>query len=218
MFELSPLLAYETGVHLGDGNLTYNKKWNLYRITYAGNSETDSEFFECVLPKLIFEVYGKRVRIYHPKGEKTVLVVLNSKEIARFKMDALGLPSGNKNQLKEFPRKLKEKYPADIVRGLADTDFCLYFKDRNKDGIAEIPIIEGCFSNEAFCSEISGILFRLGILHSTRKVVSHNKYVEHRIRVEGKGQFCRWMEKIGFWNPKHLAKADDYFGNFPAEF
>jgi len=199
MFEMTPLLAYETGVHLGDGNLTSKEEWNLFRVTYAGNCLVDSKYFEYILPGIIRAVYGKEPRIYYPKGENTIIVVLNSKEVIRFKMKELGLPSGNKLQLKEFPRVLVQKYPADLLRGLADTDFCVYL---NKDE----PRIEGSFCSPHFASEISRILVGLGIKHQVRALKSHSKYDEFRVTICGKKQLDLWMQKVGFYNPKHLDK------------
>ncbi len=204
MFELSPLLAYETGVHLGDGNLTSKEEWNLFRVTYAGNRLADSKYFEFILPGIIRAVYGKEPRIYHPKGENTILVVLNSKDVTRFKMETLGLPSGNKKKLQKFPRVLVQKYPADLMRGLADTDFCIYM---NKNE----PRIEGSFCNPHFASEISIILGRLGITHQVRALKSHSKYDEFRITICGKKQLKLWMQKVGFYNPKHLDKVNHIF-------
>ena len=201
MFEISPLLAYETGAHLGDGNLTFKKEWNLFRVTYAGNRLVDSKYYESILPGIIRAVYGKQPRIYYPNGENTILVVLNSKDVVSFKMGQLGLPSGNKRQIKEFPRVLVQKYPADLLRGLADTDFCVYL---NKNE----PRIEGSFCNRHFVSEISGILEKLGIKHQVRHVRSHSKYDEFRITICGKKQLKLWMQKIGFYNEKHLQKVN----------
>lgn len=147
--EPSPLLAYETGVHLGDGNLTYKKEWDLYRVTYAGNSVADYEFFTGLLPKIVEKLYYKTPRLYFPKKERTVLVVLNSKEVAEFKMQ-LGLPSGNKKQIQQFPEELIRKYPSFLLRGLADTDFTVNFRDLDKDGKNEHPRIYASFSNPHF--------------------------------------------------------------------
>ena len=205
MYELSPLLAYETGVHLGDGNLTCKKEWNLSRITYAGDRELDSEYYESILPGILRSLYGKEPRIYHPKNERTVLVVFNSKEVARFKMEKLGLPNGSKAQLRHFPKILVQKYPADLLRGIADADFCFYV-NRNE------PRITASFSSGVFASEISRIMARLGIKHQVRRLIRRGKYEEYQLSVCGRRQLALWMRKVGFWNPKHAKKVHDYLG------
>jgi hypothetical protein len=204
MFELSPLLAYETGVHLGDGNLTCKKEWNLFRVTYAGNRELDSKYFESILPGIIQSLYGKEPRIYHPKNENTVLVVLNSRKVVRFKMDTLGLPSGSKKKLESFPKNLTDKYPADILRGIADTDFCFYVNGRE-------PRICASFCSPVFATELSQLMKRLGIKHQVRRLMRRERYKEYQISVCGKKQLLQWMQKVGFWNPKHSEKVRDYF-------
>ena len=123
-------------------------------------------------------------------------------------MDFLGLPSGNKLQIRNFPPILKQKFPEDLLRGIADTDFTVNFRDKDKDGFAEVPRIEGSFSNPSFVSEISDILEKNGISFSSRKILRRQKFSEHRISVEGKKNFWKWMHKIGFANPKHLKKIE----------
>lgn len=51
------LLAYETGVHIGDGNL-YLKKDRMYRVTYSGNLRNEKEYYRNVLRKILYTVYG----------------------------------------------------------------------------------------------------------------------------------------------------------------
>jgi len=120
MFEISPLLAYETGVHLGDGNLTCKKEWNLSRITYAGNSATDSEYFESILSGILRAIYGN--------------------------------------------------------------------------------------------------LRRLKIKSQQRKLRRRGKFDEYRISICGRKQLSLWMQKVGFYNPKHLKKINDFYSGSVVEF
>ena len=115
----------------------------------------------------------------------------------------LGLPSGNKNQIKKFPKQLKEKYPTNLLRGIADADFTFYLRKKRN---TFIPKIIGSFSNSYFIKEISEMLSILGIGHTTR-IQERNKYTEYRIIVEGKTRVNEWLEIISFNNPKHLKKV-----------
>ncbi len=194
------LLAYETGVHLGDGSLY------AHRIVYAGDSREDKEFYSTIFPQILEEIYGVKPKLFYPKGENTILTILYSSRVAAFKAEELGLPIGNKLQLKEFPTELKARYPQKILQGLADSDFGIYFRDQNGDGLHEYPRIEGSFNNPFIVSEISEMLTGLGIKHNTRKCIRRDKFVENRIWIEGRPRFEKWIEKIGFRNPKHLSK------------
>src|SRR3989344_7847419 len=89
------LLAYETGVHLGDGCLYISEKHRTHRIEFSGNSETDKEFYSEILPAILKKLYNTSPKIYKKKNENTIVVVLNSKEITKQKIE-LGLPVGNK--------------------------------------------------------------------------------------------------------------------------
>lgn len=42
--EINPEVAYETGVHIGDGNM-YSYYNRVYRITYCGNLVNEKEFY-----------------------------------------------------------------------------------------------------------------------------------------------------------------------------
>ncbi len=138
-------------------------------------------------------------------------MVLNSKEVAEFKL-RLGLPSGNKKQIIKFPEEL-ESFDTHLLRGLADTDFTVNFRDLDKDGKKEHPRICASFANKNFVTEISKILDKFGFNYHKRELFTHGKYNEYRIELEGKYNFNLWMEKIGFSNPKHINKINNRFNN-----
>ena len=50
---MKQLLAYETGVHLGDGCLYVDSSHGTYRVEFSGNSVNDKEFYSEVLPRII---------------------------------------------------------------------------------------------------------------------------------------------------------------------
>ena len=196
------LLAYETGVHLGDGSLYVN------RIVYAGDSREDKPFYSEIFPQVLEELYGLKPRFFFPKGENTILTTLYSSKIASFKAKELGLPVGNKLQIRNFPKELKDNYPHKILQGLADSDFGIYFRDQNGDGYHEYPRIEGSFNNPFFVSEIVEMLDALQIKCNVRKCLRREKFVEYRVWIEGKPRVNSWLQKVGFKNPKHLTKFE----------
>lgn len=197
------LLAYETGVHLGDGCLYINQKHGTYRIEFSGNSETDKEFYSKILPEILKKLYNKSPRIYKKKNENTILVVFNSKKIAEQKI-RLGLPVGNKLNLKEIPNWLRENLIPHFIRGLGDTDFSVTFH-KNKKGVHCEPRIELFTNNEVISDFLYASLKKLDFDPTLEK--AHRRgFREFRLRLYGKAMLNNWMEKIGFVNPKHLNK------------
>ena len=99
-----------------------------------------------------------------------------------------------------------KKHPLLLLRGLADTDFSVNFRDLDGDGIREHPRIYASFSNVAFIEEISKILNLVGIKHRKRSCLRREKYVENKLEIEGKRALESWCENIGFSNPKFITK------------
>ncbi len=212
------LLAYETGFHLGDGHLQADKKNKVYRVVYCGDANNDFEFCTEILPNIIQRLYNKVPRIYKRKNENTLIVNLNSKDVVRMKI-SLGLPVGNKLNLKEVPSWLyDDKLALFFIRGLADADFSLTFK-KNKKGLHCEPRIE-FFTNNKIIAEfvraaLSHFRFRVAFEHASQR-----GFEEFRLRMYGKSMLKKWMMLIGFSNPKHLKKfrVFEEFGCYPRPF
>jgi len=200
------LLAYETGYHLGDGHLQIHNR--VHRVTYCGDSRKDTAFCERILPKIIWQLYKVRPRIYKRKHENTILVVVNSKKVVEEKI-RLGLPAGNKLKLQAVPVWISNELVPHFICGLADADFSVTFK-KNRKGIACEPRIEYFTNNKVLAEFVRNNLQKLGFRLAFEDTFSHNKYKEYRIRMYGKAMLNKWMELIGFQNPKHLRKIKTF--------
>jgi len=200
---MKQLLAYETGVHLGNGCLYTNPNHGTYRIEFSGDSVNDKEFYSEILPKIIWKLYKVNPKIYKKKNENTILVVINSKKIVQQKIN-LGIPVGNKLNLKEVPTWIQNNLIKYFIRGLADTDFSVSFK-RNRKGINCEPRIEYFTNNEVLGNFVFTNLRKFSFKPSFEKTFRKG-FKELRIRMYGKKMLNRWMRIIGFSNPKHLTK------------
>lgn len=198
------LLAYETGVHLGDGCLHINREHRTHRIEFSGDAVNDKEFYSQIMPKMLQTLYGRKPKIYMKKGEQTITVVLNSKQVAELKLK-LGLPSGNKLNLTELPVWIRGDLIKHFIRGLADSDFSLTFK-KNRKGVHCEPRLELFTNNKILAEFVYGNLLGLGFRPTLEDAIRRG-FKEYRIRMYGKRMLAKWMETIGFENPKHLAKV-----------
>jgi len=56
--KIEELLAYETGLHLGDGSL---QKWNrVHRIIYCGDINNDYDFYAKIVQKFLMNFTTKK--------------------------------------------------------------------------------------------------------------------------------------------------------------
>lgn len=199
------LLAYETGLHLGDGCLYINPAHRTYRYELSGDSVNDYEFYSQIVPRLLELLYKRTPKVYLKRGERTVLVVLNSKEVAASKL-ALGLPAGNKLKLERVPALIEADLVSHFIRGLADSDFSVTFK-RNRAGKPCEPRIEFFTNNEVLAQFVQRKLKLFGFRPSLERA-ERRGFTEYRLRMYGVGMLRDWMHKIGFWNPKHMSKVE----------
>lgn len=205
------LLAYETGVHIGDGSLQI-VAGGTHSVRYFGHSQDDWIFYAEVVPKILNHLYNKDARPTKRLDANTCTLSLCSKAVATFKRDELGLPNGNKNQLIGLPQFVKKdkKLLASCLRGIADADFSLFFA--NKGGSYSHPTISCTMSNKALIMDLEqslkGFGFSLGAHYDVQRQRNGKTHLEHVLTICGKSQLQKWMDEIGFSNPKHKTKFD----------
>ena len=203
-YEITKTLAYETGVHIGDGNL-YSKK-RTHKITFSGNLENEEVYYLDILKPIIQEIYQIEPSIIRNKKRNVILLVINSKKIAEFKIKELNLPNGKKTHI-QIPNVIKENtnFLLECIKGIGDTDFSLSFK-KNRKGIYNEPRIELFSNSTILVQELYESLLSLNFTASIELNVMRRGYKENRLRIYGKRNLQLWMQKIGFLNPYRLAK------------
>ena len=92
------LLAYETGVHIGDGSLQIIPK-STHSVRFFGHKEDDWVFYSKIMPSIIKKLYNKNVKPTTRTDAKTCTLSICSKAVACFKNKIIGLPVGDKNKL-----------------------------------------------------------------------------------------------------------------------
>ena len=203
------LLAYETGVHIGDGSLQI-VEGGTHSARYFGHAEDDWIFYSEVMPRIVKKLYNKEVKPTKRTDARTCTLSLCSKAIATFKLRVVGLPVGNKNQMLGLPKAVKrsKKLLINCIRGMADTDFSLFFHKKN--GRYSDPEINCTMSNKRLVQDIEAALKKLGFSLSLRydvlRVREGKEHTEHIVKVCGGNQLRNWMKLIGFNNPKHESK------------
>jgi len=201
-------LAELLGVIAGDGHLQVykSKKRSSYAIVITGNKTEDIDYFE-FLRNLIKDIFDEDSKIYNKKDG--IYLKLWSKEIVEL-INVLGIPIGNKSHILKTPGWIKPdtNFIKSFIRGLADTDFCITFKkgDRRRNSY---PVITGYFSSYKLASEVSQFLKGIGVSGNLYKETNDyfgTNSVQYRLDINGVENLYRWMNTIGFNNPKHMTK------------
>lgn len=132
-------VSYESGVHVGDGNMySYDRT---HRVAYSGNLKNEKEFYK-FLSRFIKKVFRVSPILVERPRDNTILILVNSKDLVKYKVGVLKLPLGPKDEIKIPKQILRNRNLIKwFMRGLGDTDFSLSFK-KNKKNIHNEPRLE----------------------------------------------------------------------------
>ncbi|MBD3362047.1 hypothetical protein GF358_04630 [Candidatus Woesearchaeota archaeon] len=209
--DLNSDTAYLIGVVAGDGCITkyISSKRTDYKVEVFGDLIDEPDFFK-ILIKLFSEQFGIIPKLIVNKD--CLRLRLNFKFILEF-FEENGLKAGKKARIIQIPKKIKQnkKFLLSFMRGLADTDFCLTFKKRHKQ-INYYPVISAEFASNKLIQDICEVISMLGISYTyTRRIRKTGfgnpaDYPSFCININGIENLKKWMDSIGFRNPKHLTK------------
>jgi len=183
-----PDLAYESGVHLGDGSLSGGPHVD-YRYVVSGNRKNETQYYTEILAPLIEGLYSVTPTIAFQSN--SIYLRIYSKDLVLFKHQELGFPIGPKTDLKipafATTRRLGI---ANALSGLYDTDGCVKIR---KDESGDYPRISLGQKHEGLIRETKTFLGTFGITSTMYR----NDYFDPRSRrVES-----RWFLDInGFRN------------------
>ncbi|MBI2038300.1 MAG: hypothetical protein HYT19_00045 [Candidatus Nealsonbacteria bacterium] len=126
----SKKLAEFVGIMLGDGSIT---KYQIV-VTFCLR---DEEKYSKFVANLIQKLFNAPIGIYYDKNAAAVDIIVSRIKLAKYCIDKIGLKSGNKikNQV-DIPDWIKknEAYSIACVRGLVDTDGCVFTHKYKSNG------------------------------------------------------------------------------------
>ena len=117
----SKLLSEFMGILIGDGHLSN------YQVSITTNSETDFEH-AVYIGKLIKKIFCLESSIKFRKEAKAVNIIVSSVNLVKW-LSGMGMPIGNKLVKGiSVPNWIKgnDLYEKSFIRGLFDTDGCVY--------------------------------------------------------------------------------------------
>ena len=201
--EISLDLAEETGLHIGDGSMNFYSGRGLFQL--RGHKEDDKKHYQRRIKELYKKLYNLELNIRKMGSTGVIGFQVWSDALVRFKHENLGLPVGKKRDL-ILPKFINnQELFYSFVKGLFDTDGCLYIENKNRK---PYPRIEIKITTKNLILEIVKRLNRYGI-HSTyyeykRKEKNWNDL--HYMVIRGYKYLNKWFKCIGSNNPKHIKK------------
>ncbi len=215
---LTPKLAEFIGIIVGDGHVGYYKYSRLgkssvnYEIRISGNLK-DYTYYSEYVNNLAYELFNIRFYILKLKNENSVFLYKNSKALYHFFSEYLGISQIKDKvripkQIRNGPLEIKSLF----LRGLADSDFTFTLK--NKEGKL-YPVVQGASKSAQLIKDVSSILEELNIKYSSYLDKSYyckrdKSYIVTRIYINGSTNVSNWFNLIGFSNPRHTQKWNDF--------
>jgi hypothetical protein len=192
-------LAEFVGIMLGDGGITP------YQVTITIDSENDREYIHYIvwLAESLFRVPAsasprRSCRATDIKISRTALV--------RFCNIFLGLPIGNKlKQGLNIPSWIMEnaEYQKACIRGLIDTDGCIFFEQHVINGkVYRYPRLNLRSASPALLLSVQKIFHNFGLSGIMRS--------DRSLQLESKKDIAAYFEQVGTSNPKHRRRYNDH--------
>jgi hypothetical protein len=198
-----PDLAYESGVHLGDGNL-----WG-YRYVISGNKLNETCYYEEVLAPLVSRLFSLSPKVVFENN--SVYLRVYSKDLVMFKHNILGFPIGPKVDLRiPPPLCLSNQNTAEVLSGLYDTDGSVKIRHDKSGDYPRISLGQKC---RPLVQDTRDSLSSLGIpstMYRNDYYDCRSNKVETRwfLDINGFRNFNLFVEKIGTRSPYVQARID----------
>lgn len=199
--KMIPELAEEIGMHYGDGFLSSKK----YTYRLKGNIKDEKEYYINYIKPLFKKLYNIDVNL--KEFDSVFGFEIYSQALCEFKIKVLGIRPGNKLDL-HVPDKLKVddiRIMSSFLRGLMDTDGCLFFKTRygyNK----YYPVIGISLKSKKVIYDVGEMFKMLGFNPN----IYFNKSGYGIISINGIDALKKYEKLIGWSSQKNLNKLNDW--------
>ncbi|MCX6799486.1 MAG: hypothetical protein NTW59_05330 [Candidatus Diapherotrites archaeon] len=192
-------LAEFIGIMLGDGSLYTIPKRSIYQIRVFGHKIDEYDYMCGKVFSLFKNLFGIEPSICTKMGKEVVVLSKQSKNLAHT-LRYFGLKTGNKkNNGASIPPWVfeKEEYLRACIRGLIDTDGCVYPKTKKH----KTPTIWFSSVSPGIRVSFTKALKILG--YRVSKWVSRKDSDSQSCSIGSSKEVLRYYKEIGFSNPKH---------------
>ncbi|MBL7206849.1 MAG: hypothetical protein ISS36_04585 [Candidatus Aenigmarchaeota archaeon] len=211
---MSSELAEFLGILVGDGHIRefndYKTKRTNRRVEIVGHSKHDMEYLNNHIKRLFMKLFNLNVKVMKRSKQNTIRMTIGSTGLFNF-LKFLGMNIGPKNNITIPKILLNTQYIIPFIRGLFDTDGAVALKKRHKKFFF-YPTITIRQKSEKIIRQLEFLLKCLGFsvyvyYNEIRDDGTGNLHSGHKLDINGKRNLDKWMNIIGFNNPKHLVKV-----------
>ena len=201
-FKLYPEICEFIGAFIGDGFFNCYKN-KIYQIEFSGDRRYDYNYYlKTIIPLIKKEIPGLNPHIIFPKNKNTLKIRFFSKELFCFLKQEFNFKPGVKTYTVVIPDRIisaGEEYIRKTIRGIFDTDGCI-FLDKRK-------IYKKPYSRIVLQTVSKPLYDQLKEILSRKFSIRHGKNANRNIyyiEVYGFDNLKKWMSEIGFSNERHL--------------
>lgn len=210
--KLTPELAEDIGIMVGDGHICKSVGSD-YEIGIDGHIVTDRLYIKNHVKKLKKSLFGLDFVYSETLSINTCKIRCRSKNLVNFYNHVIGLPLGSKHDI-NVPKIIMNanvKIKRAFLRGLVDTDMTLVFKKMGKD-VLHYPVIKMGTSSKNLVLDAKKALENIGFgpavccdLDGYQNKLKKT-YTTHQLYLHGKKNLEKWINDIGFNNPKNILR------------
>jgi len=214
LFSITPDVAADTGVHLGDGSLFigHESSAGTYRYQITGHATEDQLYLVGHVIPLITAAYNMNNPTFYVNPQRTWMSVrYHNKIIVLLKHQQLGLPNGKKT-LASVPERIRSdrRLMARVAREILATDGVLGFYNATSNHIHKYGRIQIRMSARHIIEELGHFLRdELGMTVSCRFDIQgdgDHTLPQHILQINRAEDIERWKREIGFSNPSHISR------------
>lgn len=197
----SPLLAEFVGIMLGDGGFR-----NDYQITVSFNGKKDRAY-AANIRKMAKRLFGISSVLYIREENGRADIVITARNLVEF-LQKIGIKKCNKvkNQI-DVPKWIftRKEYETACLRGLFDTDGCIYQHRYSVSG-KKYRYIKMCFRN-----------YSIPILISLEKILKHLGFspaldIKHKsVYLNNPIEVKKYFTRVGTSNPRYYNRYIRFF-------
>ena len=205
--ELCEFIGAVIGDGCVDGFLQGRNGLSKYHVSITGHSMLDKDYLSRYHPELIRSLFGVKCNLYYRKDCNAMVMNIHSKTVFCLLTKRFGFVPGNKIYTTKIPSEILtagEKFVFAAIRGIFDTDGCVFF-DKRAPYKNPYPRIVIQIKSEPLFFQLKEILEKYFSIYA--KCNRRNTYC---VEIYGHAQFDKWMELIGFSNKKHLDRIKQY--------
>lgn len=192
-------LAEFIGIMMGDGGIT------TYQVVISLHHIDDLEYAGFVMA-LIKKLFKLEAKIYHSPENSVNDITVSRKQLVNY-LHELGLPIGNKvKQQFDMPEwiKLNRNYSIACLRGLVDTDGCIFTHKYRVKGT--------WYSYKKLSFTSASQPLRHSVYDLLRQLEFHPRIAGEDVRLDRIEDMKRYFKLIGSHNPKHLRRYESTLG------